>query len=57
MITEKKQKKTDYQVKEKENLFTRISFFNDSHFKNKKSIKDLRGKIKFRDDYDYKSMR
>ena len=25
--------------------------------RNKKSLKDLRGKIYFRDDYDYKSMR
>ena len=25
--------------------------------RNKKTLKDLRGKISFRDDYDYKSMR
>ena len=25
--------------------------------RNKKSLKDLKGKIAFRDDYDYKSMR
>jgi hypothetical protein len=25
--------------------------------RNKKSLKDLKGKISFRDDYDYKSMR
>ena len=25
--------------------------------RNKKSLKDLRGKISFRDDYDYKSIR
>jgi len=26
-------------------------------FKNQKSLKDLKGKISFRDDYDYKLMR
>jgi len=26
-------------------------------FRNKKSLKDLRGKISFRDDYDYKLLR
>jgi hypothetical protein len=31
-----------------------IDFISD---RNNKSLKDLRGKISFRDDYDYKSMR
>ena len=34
------------------------NFFNDFMVgRNKKSLKDLRGKISFSDDYDYKSMR
>ena len=49
-VEEKKSEKTIRRISDK--ILT--DFING---RNKKSLKDLRGKISFRDDYDYKLMR
>ena len=50
-------------IKEENSIRRNTVIFPDKALKdfissrNKKSLKDLKGKISFRDDYDYKSMR
>ena len=44
-------------VKEKESLTRKVLVTNFSINRNRKTLKDLKGKISFRDDYNYKSMR
>jgi hypothetical protein len=54
MITTIKKKKT---VRRKEAIFSDKMLTDFTAGRNKKSLKDLKGKISFRDDYDYKLMR
>ena len=56
-MAEMLEKKRKISTRSKMNMLSDKILTNFIADRNKKSLKDLKGKIVFRDDYDYKSMR